>query len=110
MRESLKPGLPHEYLVKLTKALADSGQLIEAGFVGLRMGLPPDLGEGSLDLIRTAYFGGAQHLFASMMVMLEPGSDPTDNDMRRMDSLHTELERWRAEMIVRSAREKGGGH
>jgi hypothetical protein len=48
--------------------------------------------------MRKAYFFGAQHLFASVLNMLDPGSDPTDKDLRRMDLLEQELKAFVAEM------------
>jgi hypothetical protein len=71
------------------KQLADDGKLIEAGWVGLRLAVglanaPPD-----------------QHLFSSIMSILEPGEEPTDADLRRMDLISTELEQWHAKLKAR---------
>ena len=41
--------------------------------------------------MRLAFFAGAQHLFASIMSVLDPGSEPTDADMERMSNIDTEL-------------------
>ncbi len=41
-----------------------------------------------------AFFGGAQHLFASIMGILEPGAEPTDNDMHRLTLINNELEEF----------------
>ena len=46
-------------------------------------------------LMRLAFFAGAEHLFSCMMGTLDPGKEPTKADMRRMDLLHEELQRWR---------------
>ena len=42
--------------------------------------------------MRKAFFAGAQHLFASIATFLEEGTEPTDNDVRRMEMIHVELE------------------
>jgi hypothetical protein len=96
------------YLEALTKRLADEGKLIEAGWVGLRLfvGLenaPP----AQLDTMRLAFMAGAQHLFASMMSMMDPGTEETEADLRRMDLIHEELETFRKELELRAARSKG---
>ena len=41
---------------------------------------------------------GAQHTFASVMTMLEPGDEPTAADLSRMDKIAAELEAFKAEL------------
>jgi hypothetical protein len=82
-------------LETLARKLVDDGLLIEAGWIGLRRAcLPPDTGELQLREMRMAFFAGAQHLFVSIMAILEPDAEPTDNDLRRMDLIEKELERF----------------
>jgi len=84
------------------KAFVDRGLLIEAGFVGLRMSvIPPDASEVQITEMRTAFMAGAQHLFGSIMTMLDPDSEPTERDMRRMEQIHDELEAYRKELELR---------
>jgi hypothetical protein len=88
-------------LDRLTKQLIDDGKLIEAGWVAMRIaaGLinaPP----AQLHDMRLAYLAGAQHLFASIITMLDPGAEPTAKDFLRMDSIHHELEAVRAELVA----------
>ncbi len=40
---------------------------------------------------RLAYFFGAQHLFSSIMGVLDEGTEPTEDDLRRLDLINTEL-------------------
>lgn len=79
------------------KEYADKGLLIEAGFRAMLHvsypGLVP-LPDRQFDELRAAYFAGAQHLFATMISMLDPGTEETEDDMRRMDLIHNELERF----------------
>ncbi len=84
-----------ELLVALTKELTDRGKLIEAGWVSLQLvAIPEDATQEQLTEMRMAYFAGAQHLFASIMGILEPGEEPTDNDMNRLTLIHEELDRF----------------
>jgi hypothetical protein len=82
-------------LERLSRALADQGKLIEAGFVGMRLAC--DLHDAPADQLREmrmAFFGGAQHLFSSIMSILEPGAEPTDKDIERLDLINTELQEF----------------
>ncbi len=88
------------YLERLTKQLADQGKLIEAGWVALRLqAIPSNAPALQLREMRMAFMAGAQHLFASMIGMLDPGTDETPDDMKRMDLIHAELEAFRAELM-----------
>ncbi len=88
------------YLERLTKQLADQGKLIEAGWVALRLqAIPSNAPALQLREMRMAFMAGAQHLFASMIGMLDPGTDETPDDMKRMDLIHAELEAFCAELM-----------
>lgn len=76
----------------LCRALADKGKLIEAGFIGFQFAvIPSDASPLQLEEMRMAFFAGAQHLFGSIMQILEPETEPSENDLKRMDSINTEL-------------------
>ena len=78
--------------IALTKALADEGKLIEAGWVSLRhVTMPPDAPQEQLDDLRMAFFAGAQHLFGSIMNILDAGEEATDADQARMSAINDEL-------------------
>jgi len=86
----------------LVKHLSDEGRLIEAGWVSLRrVAIPPDVSDLQVNEMRMAFMAGAQHLFASIMSVLDPGEEPTDADLRRLDLIHRELENFREEMELR---------
>lgn len=86
-------------LVEVTNELVSQGKLIEAGWEGLRVAaLHPDSPPLQLKEMRKAFFAGAQHLFASIMTILDPDSEPTDADMLRMESIHTELDQFAVEL------------
>ncbi|MEI9995147.1 MAG: hypothetical protein WDM91_11170 [Rhizomicrobium sp.] len=83
-------------LQRLHDALLNQGLLIEAGWVSLRIAaIPPDAPEVQLEEMRNAFFAGAKHLFSSIMIVLDPGSEePTAADMARMDKIQRELDAY----------------
>lgn len=98
------------HLERLTKKLADDGRLLEAGWVSLRLAAI-SLSAPAIQLqeMRLAYMSGAQHLFASMMGMLDPGPDETPADMRRMELIQIELNDFTKELELWVAKTKGSG-
>lgn len=87
----------------VTKRLADNGQIIEAGWTGLRLTLLQDAPEEQVREMRKAFFGGAQHLFASICSFLEAGDEPTPNDLRRIEMISVELDAY-VDELKREAR------
>lgn len=84
-----------ELVTKMTKEFTDKGQIVEAGWQAYRMlSIPPNAPDIQVKECRLAYFFGAQHLFASIMGVLDQGEEPTESDMRRMDQINTELENF----------------
>ena len=56
------------------RELADQGKLLEVGWLSLRYGvMSADASTVQVDEMRMAFFAGAQHLFASLVTMLDPG-------------------------------------
>lgn len=79
----------------LEKDLVDKGLLIEAGFYGLRMmSIAKDAPQQQVDAMREAFFAGAHHLYRTIIRVMDPGDEPTDDDMRRFALIHEELERF----------------
>ena len=98
------------FLERLTKQLANDGKLIEAGWVALRIQcIPHNAPAIQLQEMRMAYMAGAQHLFSSMIGMLDADAEPTDADIHRMDLIHRELEAFRSELELWTAQTKGSG-
>lgn len=81
---------------KILAEWADKGKIIEGGWMAYvaTSGLEtaPELQRKEM---RKAYMLGAQHLFASIMGILDPGSEPTEKDLKRMDLIHQELDAFR---------------
>jgi hypothetical protein len=80
----------------VTGRAVDAGQVVELGFASLLLAAYGDswqtMPRGQIDQLRDAFFAGAQHLFGSIMGMLDPGSEPTERDLRRMDLISHELD------------------
>lgn len=73
----------------------DRGKIIEIGFAAMVQQSYPDwkkMPKQQMDDLRTTFFAGAQHLWGSIFGILDPGSEPTEQDLRRMDLIHHELE------------------
>jgi hypothetical protein len=96
-----------EVAERLVKHLADEGKLIEAGWQTYRLlclKLPP---HETRDDLHEAYLVGAEHVFASIIGMLDPGTGETEADLSRMDALHTELEPIRKTLSLKYGRSMG---
>jgi hypothetical protein len=76
----------------ITKAIVDEGKIIEAGWVGFKlMVFPNSAPEMQLVAMRQAFFAGAQHLYTSILRVMDPGDEPTDDDINRMTLINKEL-------------------
>ncbi|RXG91621.1 hypothetical protein [Bradyrhizobium zhanjiangense] len=92
---------------ELSKKLADEGKLIEAGWTGYRMlVLPPDAPQIQVDECRFAFMAGSQHLFSSIMTILDSGDQESEADLRKMDLIDKELRAFGREMALRASRSK----
>lgn len=84
-----------EVTTELTRKLSDEGKLIEAGAALYEhYVLPADASDVQRQKTRIAFMAGAQHLFASLMSIMDEGQEPTEADLNRMDLIHKELEQW----------------
>ena len=76
----------------LTKKAVDEEKIIEFGWaVYLKSVISPMASQIQIDETRNAFFAGAQHLFASILAVLDPDKEPTERDLRRMDAIAKEL-------------------
>lgn len=82
----------------LAKAAADRGKLIELGWIGLsKMYLHPNTPPAQAAEMRACFFGGAHHIFSSILSLLDPEREPTDGDYSVMASIETELKEFIAQ-------------
>jgi hypothetical protein len=96
-------------LEQLSRELVDKGLLIEAGWTAMRASvIPENASVIQLREMRMAFFAGAQHLFGSIMGILDPGAEPTDDDLKRMESISDELDTFIAEMKERARAQTSG--
>src|SRR5262245_47550517 len=87
---------------QVTAKLVDDGKLIEAGWMSFRyFVIPKDASPVQLEEMRNAFFAGAQHLFGSVMSVLDPGEEPTERDLDRMDQVSDELQRFITDFELR---------
>lgn len=90
----------------LHQRLTDDGKLIEAGWVSLRiLAISRDAGPTQLQEMRMAFMAGAEHLFRSIMFLLDDDTEPTAADLGRMDKIDSELTAYREEL--KAAMERG---
>jgi hypothetical protein len=85
---------------EITSRLADDGRLIEAGWrmAIVVLGWSGRPGPELRDL-RLAYLSGAQHLWSSVMTVLDEDRELTDRDLARMSLIADELDAFAREML-----------
>jgi len=93
---------PEDVATELTKALANKGLLIEAGFAAFAHFVVPNATVKQIIELRYAFMCGADHLYSSIMNIMDPGSEPTDADLRRMELIDKEIRAWR-EQVTKDA-------
>lgn len=95
-----------ELAVELSKQLVDRGKIVEGGFAGFATTMP-NASEHQISDMRIAFFAGAAHLFRSMMVVLDSGEEPTEQDVARMGRINAEVEQFEAWFKANCMKTKG---
>lgn len=81
----------------LARAVTDPGAPIEAGWLVVRDILLSHATTPRQEAAaRRLFYLGAQHLFATIAAVMDEGRDPTADDLRRVDLVNQELERFLA--------------
>lgn len=57
---------------------------------------------------RLAFWAGSSALFYSILDCLDPGDEPTAADLRRMDNIHKEIERFTETFDAEVLKRHGG--
>lgn len=83
---------------QLTKDLAAQGKIIQGGWRSYEIIVLENAGDIQRSESRKAFFAGAQHLWASILVFLDPGVEETPADLKRMDLIQKELDDFVEEM------------
>ena len=93
---------------ELSKKAADQGRLIELGWLSYRaMVISPNAPQVQIDECWFAFMSGAQHLFGSIMAILDPGTEETEADLTKMDLINKELQAFTKEVSLRINSTKG---
>ena len=80
-------------LESFTRSLADRGEIIEAGWIGFsEKVISENAPQVQIDEMHNAFFSGAHHLFYAVIGMLSDEREPTEDDLRRMGQLQSELD------------------
>jgi hypothetical protein len=61
-----------------------------------------------VEAARLAFWTGASVLFYGMLRMLDPGEEPTDADLAKMDRLNAEIEKFAATFDAEVLKRRGG--
>jgi hypothetical protein len=86
---------------ELTKHATDKGKLLEVGWIAMMLHvIPKDAPDTQVSEMRKAFFMGAEHLFQSIMSILDPGAEPTEKDLERMSLIYAELKTFRKEVTT----------
>lgn len=81
--------------VDLTHDLVNRGQLILGGFLAYTRARKIAVDAPHIPALHDAFMAGAEHLWSSIIATLDPGTEPTAEDERRMESIGREIEDWR---------------
>lgn len=93
--------------IDLTNRMADQGQIVAGGFAAYRETMILGASPETVAAHRLVWIAASDHLYSSMMLILNSESEPRDQEMRRMDILHAEIVALRNEMELTVAPIKG---
>lgn len=100
-----------KYAERIAREWAEKGKAMEGGWRAYRaLMLPTDVqGMSSASpaeaaaaferVLRKVFYLGAQHLWASVVGSMDPGTEETEGDMRRMENMQQELAAFELELV-----------
>lgn len=91
-----------QLIEEIVKHFVDKGMLVEGGWQVLRMIKfhGPEVTPSQEKKYRLCYLSGAQHVFSSILGMLEGGTEPTGTDEARMEMIYEELKKAQLELVA----------
>ena len=108
MGEKKRRGALRSVVDEVTKKLVDEGKIVEAGWVSLKMQvIPENAPQVQLEEMRMAFFAGAQHLFGSIMSVLDEDAEPTEADLERMSKINDELDEFLTQFKLKHFKAEG---
>jgi hypothetical protein len=87
-------------IIALSKTLIEEGRLVEAGFRSFQAIAFPNADPQHVLDLKCAFFASAQHLFGTILSILDPGQEPTDTDMLRISQIAEELDGFGRDFIA----------
>ena len=101
-RDNLTP--VERLALEASHKLMDDGLIIKAGFVGFMAAcFPKGCPDDQRHEMENAFMAGSLHLWTSIMATLDPGTEPTERDMRHMDLIQKELDDFGKVIAARAA-------
>lgn len=94
----MPPETLREAIERLVRDKADRTDLIETLWTAFAYHVEIPTGGTQWVESRRCFFAGARTVFEALMFMMEPGDDATAGDLRRMDRLWDELQRFDMDM------------
>lgn len=103
----MKKHIQDEITAFANKAV-DNKLLIDTGFLGFRMAvLPLNAAPAQVEAMRAAFFAGASHVFSTIINMLDPGEEATEQDFKRLDNIQAELEKFMSDFELQNLKTEG---
>lgn len=84
--------------IAISKEAAGRGQLIDIGWRSYAVVMTPASTPEELEKFRYAYYSGAEHLFMSIMDVMDDDREPTDRDLEVMQKISREIEAFQREL------------
>jgi len=101
------PRTVEQLAVRLTKDLVDQGKLLEASWQLYRLLMLKAAFHEPREAEREAFEAGCELVFTSIMNMMEPGTEPTEHDLQRMDSIFREVQAIQQRLQLKYGRSMG---
>jgi len=108
MGEKKRRGALRSVVDEVTKKLVEEGKIVESGWVSLKMQvIPENAPQVQLEEMRMSFFAGAQHLFGSIMSVLDEDAEPTEADLERMSKINDELDEFLTQFKLKYFKAEG---